>query len=164
GENDIEIEKEDLGEYFEIRRDKFYFKVPKNQYFFNENDCWARVYGDVAYIGISDFLQNQASDVMYVDLPAIDQEFEQFDDVGSFESVKTVLQLITPVSGKIIAVNKRLNDAPELLNQDPYREGWFVKIQLQNFEEDKELLLNGSEYFDLMKKKIEDEARKLHEV
>ncbi|NMC05205.1 MAG: glycine cleavage system protein GcvH [Candidatus Lokiarchaeota archaeon] len=156
------IDIDEKTEYFETQKDKFYFKVPKNAYMFNENDCWVRVYGKHAYLGISDFLQNQAGDILFIEMPAIGKEFGQFDDVGTFESVKTVLDLISPVSGKVIAVNKRLASAPELANQDPYHKGWFVKVELADFEEDKSLLLDGAAYFEFMKKNIEKEANKTH--
>ena len=87
-------------EYFNVSIDKYYFTVPKEGYFFNENDCWIKTNRNTALIGISDYLQNAASDIMFVDLPEIGMDVEQFDDVGSFESTKTVLQLISPGSGK----------------------------------------------------------------
>ncbi len=139
--------------YFDITVDKYYFTVPKEGYFFNENDCWIKPIGKTALLGISDYLQNAASDVLFVDLPEVGNMVEQFDDVGSFESTKTVLQLISPGSGKIIAVNKTLEQHPEYLNQDPYNKGWFVEIELENFEEDHELLMNCPQYFEYMKNK-----------
>ena len=151
-------------DYFDITVDKYYFTVPKKGYFFNENDCWIKPEAKTALLGITDYLQNAASDILFVDLPEIDRKVEQFDDVGSFESTKTVLQLISPGSGKIIAVNKNLEQHPEYLNQDPYSKGWFVEIELDNFEEDKELLLNGPEYFEYMKNKVFKEREHLDKM
>ena len=74
------------------------------------------------------------------------------------------MQLISPGSGKIIAVNKSLEQNPEYCNQDPYRKGWFIEIELDDFEEDKELLMNGSEYFDYMKDKILKEKNHLDQI
>jgi glycine cleavage system H protein len=88
----------------------------------------------------------------------------QFDDVGSFESTKTVLQLISPGSGKIIAVNKDLEQHPEYMNQDPYNKGWFVELEFDNFEEDSELLMNGPEYFKYMKQKAIEEKEHLDKM
>ncbi|MEM2957693.1 MAG: putative zinc-binding protein [Candidatus Jordarchaeaceae archaeon] len=155
------VEVRELGEieYFETVVDKFRFRVPKSGYYFNENDCWVKPMGKRALMGISDFLQNMASDIIFVEFPEIGLEFEQFDDIGSFESIKIVLQLITPASGKVTAVNKELEKSPELLNQDPYGRGWFVEVELKNFEEDKELLMDGPAYFEYMKKKIEEERK-----
>ncbi|MEM3586833.1 MAG: putative zinc-binding protein [Candidatus Jordarchaeaceae archaeon] len=154
-------ETRELGEIecFETVVDKFRFRVPKSGYYFNENDCWVKPMGKKALMGISDFLQNMASDIIFVEFPEIGLEFEQFDDIGTFESIKIVLQLITPASGKVIAVNKDLEKSPELLNQDPYGKGWFIEVELKNFEEDKELLMDGPAYFEYMKKKIEEERK-----
>lgn len=151
-------------DYFDITVDKYYFNVPKKGYFFNENDCWIKPDGKTALLGITDYLQNAASDILFVDLPEIGRDVEQFDDVGSFESSKTVLQLISPGSGKIISVNKNLEQHPEYLNQDPYNQGWFVEIELENFEEDKDLLMDGSDYFEYMKNKVMKEKDHLDKM
>ena len=153
-EDIVIVAKTERMDFFDITVDKFYFQVPKEGYFFNENDCWIKPDGDRALISITDYLQNQSSDIMFVELPKIGQEIEQFDDVGSFESVKTVLQLISPGSGKIVGVNKALEEHPEWMNQDCYQQGWFAELELKNFEEDKELLMDGPEYFEYMKEKI----------
>ena len=150
--------------YFDITVDKYYFTVPKNGYFFNENDCWMKPEGNTALLGITDYLQNAASDILFVDLPEIGREVEQFDDVGSFESTKTVLQLISPGSGKIISVNKSLEEHPEYLNHDPYENGWFAEIELRDIEEDVELLMDGPSYFEYMKTKIMKEKEHLNKI
>jgi len=145
---------------FEIKADKWTFRVPKNR-FYNENDCWAKADGSIATIGITDFLQNMVGDVIFVNLPALGTSVEQFDEVSSFESVKTVLDLLSPVSGVVKEVNEELRQRPELVNQDPYGKGWFVKIEVKDFEADKENLLGPEAYFDVMKRKIETEKLKL---
>jgi len=145
---------------FEIKADKWTFRVPKNR-FYNENDCWAKADGSIATIGITDFLQNMVGDVIFVNLPALGTSVEQFDEVSSFESVKTVLDLLSPVSGVAKEVNEELRQRPELVNQDPYGKGWFVKIEVKDFEADKENLLGPEAYFDVMKRKIETEKLKL---
>jgi len=149
-----------LSKNLEIRVDKWVFRVPLNS-FYNENDCWARLDGNIATVGITDFLQNMVGDIIYVDLPAIGTEIGQFDEVGSFESVKTVLDVLSPVSGVVREANENLRQRPELLNQDPYNEGWFVKIEVRNFEVDRENLLDASSYFEVLKRKIEAERQKL---
>jgi len=141
-------------DFFEITVDKYYFKVPKEGYYFNENDCWIKPEGKTALLGISDYLQNVAADILFVEFPEIGSEIEQFDDAGSFESSKTVLQLISPGTGKITRVNKALENNPELMNQDPYQRGWFIEIELKDFIEDGELLMKGLGYFEYMKEKI----------
>lgn len=144
-------------EYFEASIDKYRLRVPKTGYYFNENDCWVKPDGSTALLGITDYLQTNAGDILFVDLPKVGEEIEQFDDVGSFESTKTVLQLISPASGEIISVNRNLEEHPELLNEDPYQKGWFFEVKLKNFEEDKEFLMDCSHYFDYMTNKAEKE-------
>jgi len=114
--------------------------------------------GKTALVGITDYYQNKAGDIIFVELPEIGTEFNQFDEIADFESVKALLQLISPVSGKILAINKALPDNPEMLNQKAYEQGWLVEVELADFEDDKELLLNGPEYFEFMKKKIAEET------
>ncbi len=147
-------------DFFEIKADKWTFRVPKNR-FYNENDCWAKTDGNVAALGITDFLQNMVGDVIYVNLPTLGTSVEQFDEVSSFESVKTVLDLLSPVSGVVKEVNEELRQRPELVNQDPYGKGWFVKVEVKDFGADKENLLDPEAYFDVMKRKIETEKLKL---
>ncbi|MHA1804129.1 MAG: putative zinc-binding protein [Promethearchaeota archaeon] len=151
-------------EYFIITIDKYNFSVPKEGYFFNQNDCWIKPAEKTGLMGITDYLQNAAGDILFVDLPEIGRHVEQFDDVGSFESTKTVLQLISPGSGKVIAVNKELEQHPEYINQDPYRKGWFVEIELDHFEEDRELLMDGPEYFNYMKSRAMKEKEHLDKM
>ena len=148
---------------FEIKVDKWTFKVPKDR-FYNENDCWAKLDGKIATVGITDFLQNMASDIIYVELPKLGTEVEQFDEAGTFEAIKTMLDLISPVNGVIREVNEKLREKPELVNQDPYGEGWFIKIEVKDFEVDKENLLSADAYFEVMKRKIEAEHVKLKKL
>jgi len=145
---------------FEIKVDKWTFKVPKDR-FYNENDCWAKLDGKIATVGITDFLQNMTSDIIYVELPKLGTEVEQFDEAGTFEAIKTMLDLISPVNGVVREVNEKLRAKPELVNQDPYGEGWFIKIEVKDFEVDKENLLSPDAYFEVMKRKIEAEHLKL---
>lgn len=145
---------------FEIKVDKWTFKVPKDR-FYNENDCWAKLYGNIATVGITDFLQTMASDIIYVELPKLGTEVEQFGEAGSFEAIKTMLDLISPVSGVVKEVNEKLLESPELVNQDPYGEGWFVKIEVKDFESDRDALLDAIKYFEVLKKKVEAERLKL---
>ena len=145
---------------FEIKVDKWTFKVPRDR-FYNENDCWAKLDGKVATVGITDFLQNMTSDIIYVELPELGTEVEQFGEAGTFEAIKTMLDLISPVAGIIREVNEKLRERPELMNQDPYGEGWFIKVEVKDFEADKENLLGPDAYFEVMKRKIEAEHKKL---
>lgn len=144
----------------EIKVDKWTFRVPKDR-FYNENDCWTKLDGNMATVGITDFLQNMAGDIIYVELPEPGTVVEQFEEAGSFEAIKTMLDLLSPVAGVVKEINEELRQKPEFVNQDPYGEGWFVKIEVRDFEADKENLLGPDAYFEVMKRKIEAERLKL---
>src|SRR4030042_4695076 len=147
-------------EPYQIKVDKWTFRVPK-ELFYNENDCWARIEGDTAKVGITDFLQNMISDIIFVKFNELGSKIGQFDEIASFESTKSVLDLISPVSGTIKEVNEKLNQSPELANKDPYGEGWFAVIKLEDFENDRTTLLQAQDYFEALKRKVENERRKL---
>jgi len=147
-------------DHLEYKLDKWTFKVPKDL-LYNENDCWARIEDNTATIGITDFLQNVVSDIVYVELPSIGNHVEQFDEAGSLESTKANLDIISPVSGTILTVNNELKDTPDLANTDPYGKGWFIKIQLSDAAADKTNLIDASAYLEVMKKKAEKEHSKL---
>lgn len=142
--------------------DKFIFRVPESGYFFNENDFWARVVGGRARVGVSDYVQQSASDMVFFEPPAIGTELSIFDEVGSLETTKTALDIISPVSGKVVAVNQEVVEAPELINEDPYECGWAVEIELSDFEGDRQLLLDSSAYFDYLRHKAEKEHKELY--
>jgi glycine cleavage system H protein len=142
--------------------DKFLFKVPEAGYFFNENDCWARVEAGRARVGVSDYVQQSASDMIFFEPPTVGAEVSIFDEVGSLETTKTALDIISPVSGKVVAVNKEVVEAPELINEDPYERGWAVELELSDFESDMELLMDASAYFDYLKQKAEKEHEELY--
>lgn len=147
------IEPESV-EYNTFSHGKFIFKVPKANYFFNENDCWVMVSGNMARVGVSDYVQQNLSDILYVDPPEIGDEFEQFDDLGSIESSKAVFEIVSPVSGTVVAVNSSLSDAPELVNESPYEKGWLVEVKLSEFEEDQDLLHDCPAYFEFLQRKV----------
>jgi glycine cleavage system H protein len=143
--------------YQEFMVGKFIFKVPVSGYYFNENDCWARVEGNRALLGVSDYVQQSASDMVYFEPPPIGKEVAIFEEAGSLESTKTALDIISPVSGIVVAVNQELVEAPELINQDPYERGWAVEVELTDFESDRELLMDCTEYYSYLKDKVERE-------
>ena len=101
------------------------------------------------------------SDIIFVKFNELGSKIEQFDEIASFESIKSVLDLISPVSGTIQKVNGKLSQSPELANKDPYGEGWFAIIKLEDFENDRQNLLQAQDYFEVLKRKVETERRKL---
>jgi len=143
-------------DYETFQNGKFIFRVPKNpEIYYNENDCWAYVVGNRARIGVTDFVQQNLSDILYFTPPEIGDEIDQFGEVGDIESSKALVALISPVSGKVVATNEMLVQKPEMINENPYELGWVAEIELSDFESDKELLIGFDKYFELMKKKVE---------
>lgn len=101
---------------------------------------WIRAEGNTAYVGITDFAQSELGDIVYVDIPTLNQSLKKDEVFGTVEAVKTVSDLLLPVSGKILEINGALNDQPESVNKDPYGEGWMVKISVDNPAELNELM------------------------
>jgi glycine cleavage system H protein len=127
--------------------------VPENLHYSKDHE-WVRVEGDTAVVGITDHAQEQLGDVVYVELPKPGEDFAAHESFGSVESVKAVSEIFTPVSGKVAEVNGSLNDEPEKVNQDPYGEGWMIKITMTNSGE-VDSLLTAAEYEDFTKAESE---------
>lgn len=117
--------------------------IPSNLLFSKDHE-WLRIEGDTAYIGITDFAQQQLGDIVFVEVNDLG-EVEAGEVFGTVEAVKTVSDLLMPISATIVEFNSALEDNPELINQDPYGEGWIIKID--NFDDaDKADLLNAEDY------------------
>ena len=101
---------------------------------------WVRVDGDVATVGITDFAQGELGDIVYVDVDTVDETVEREDVFGSVEAVKTVSDLIMPITGEITEFNDALEDEPESVNSDPYGEGWMIKVNISDASELDDLL------------------------
>ena len=107
---------------------------------------WVRFKGDIAYVGITNFAQGELGDIVYVEIETINQKIEQGDVFGTVEAVKTVSDLFMPISGEIIEINQKLESEPQLVNNDPYGEGWMVKIKYDDVSQFDQLLdLNSYE-------------------
>lgn len=143
-------------EFLKVTHDKFVFPIPAEGYFFNENDAWVQVVGDRARVGITDYMQQSLTDITFFDPPEVGREVEQFDDLGAVESAKAVFDVISPVSGKVVAVNTALDDTPELINEQPYTGGWLVELALADLAADRELLLGAADYAFKVKQKAEE--------
>jgi glycine cleavage system H protein len=107
---------------------------------YSEEHEWARVEGDVATIGITDYAQEQLGDVVYVELPEEGDEVSANDTFGVVESVKTASDLYAPVSGKVTAANEALMDEPELVNSSPYEDAWMIQVEMSDPSELDELM------------------------
>ncbi|OLN33030.1 putative zinc-binding protein [Desulfosporosinus metallidurans] len=143
-------------DYEVYKKDKFIFRVPKEGLLFNENDSWVYISGNKARIGVTDYVQQSLSDIMFFTPPAVGNEVEQFGELGEIESGKAVFEVVSPVSGKITAVNEELSVAPELINQNPYEKGWIAEVELSDLESDKEFLLDFEGYFTILKRKVDE--------
>jgi glycine cleavage system H protein len=114
--------------------------IPENLFYTKDHE-YVKVENGVGIIGITDYAQGELGDIIYVDITGEPgSDVNQHDSVGSIEAVKTVSEVFSPVSGKIVGVNSGINDNASVLNSDPYGEGWIVKIELSNTEELKGLL------------------------
>ncbi len=114
-------------------------KIPENLKYTKDHE-WLRVEGSEGYIGITDFAQGELGDVVFVEVETVGETIEKEEAFGTIEAVKTVSDMFMPVSGEVIELNTALETAPELINKDPYGEGWVVKIKITKPEEINELL------------------------
>lgn len=122
---------------------------------YNETHQWAKIENGKVRVGITDFAQKQLKEIVYVELPEVGDEVSQGDEFGTIESVKAVSELYAPVSGTIVEVNEALEDSPEMINSDPYGEGWMIVIEASNLEEEKENLLSADDYAEIVEKELE---------
>ena len=99
---------------------------------YTESDEWVRVEGDEAVIGITDYAQDQLSDLVFVELPEVGDTFSKGDSFGVVESVKAAGDVNTPAGGEVVAVNEALEDTPETINEDPYGKGWIIRLKLDD--------------------------------
>ncbi|MCI7462471.1 MAG: glycine cleavage system protein GcvH [Bacteroides sp.] len=98
---------------------------------YSETHEWVKVEGDIATVGVTDFAQSEMGDITYVDMPEVDDEVSKDEEFGALESVKASSDLVCPVSGTVVENNAALEDAPELINQDPY-ENWIIKVKMSD--------------------------------
>lgn len=117
--------------------------IPANLKYTKDHE-WISINGDTATVGITDFAQGELGDIVYVEIEKIGENFLKEEVFGTVEAVKTVSDLFMPLSGEIIDINEILNEKPELVNDDPYGQGWMIKIKLNSSETTE--LLNSEEY------------------
>ena len=117
--------------------------VPANLKYTKDHE-WVRMEGNFAYVGITDYAQSELGEIVFVEIETVGETLEAGEIFGSIEAVKTVSDLLLPVSGEIVEFNEKLEDAPELVNDDPYGEGWMIKVAVG--EDSNEELLTAEEY------------------
>jgi glycine cleavage system H protein len=120
-----------------------------NELKYSKDHEWLKIEGDIAYIGITAFAQEELGDIVFVDIDTKGETLEKEEVFGSIEAVKTVSDLFMPISGEVLAFNDMLEDAPELINSDPYIDGWIIKILVSDSTE-LESLLDADSYKELV--------------
>ena len=113
--------------------------VPET-FLFTDDHEWVDINGDIATIGITDFAQGELGDIVFLEFPDLNTEFNKGESIGTIEAVKTVADIYMPLSGKIVALNDELNDNPSLVNNDPFKDGWMIKVQIMHLDEVSELM------------------------
>ncbi|MDL2224467.1 glycine cleavage system protein GcvH [Bacteroidales bacterium OttesenSCG-928-M06] len=119
-------------------------KFPENVKYTQDHE-WIRVEGDVAFVGITDYAQDQLGEIVFVEVTTEGETIEKNQVFGTIEAVKTVSDLLMPISGEVVEFNASLEDQPELVNSDPYGEGWIIKVAVQDASE-LESLLSADKY------------------
>ena len=117
---------------------------------YTETHEWVRDDDGSVTIGINDYAQDQLGDIVFVELPEVGAIFEKGEEFGTLESVKAVSEINMPVSGEVIAVNEALEQTPELINQEPYNDGWIIEVRLDDPDE-MQTLMSSSEYLEMLK-------------
>jgi glycine cleavage system H protein len=118
--------------------------IPDNLKYTKEHE-WVRLEGDVAVVGITDFAQGELGDIVFVEVETVDEALDADEVFGTIEAVKTVSDLFLPVAGEVVEFNEAVEDDPALVNNDPYGEGWLIKLKVNNLA-DVEALLDGKAY------------------
>lgn len=105
--------------------------LPENLKYTKDHE-WVRIEGDIAVVGITDFAQSELGDIVYVDIDTVEKQVSQEDVFGTVEAVKTVSDLFSPLSGTVLEVNQKLENSPELVNSDPYGDGWIIRMSVSD--------------------------------
>lgn len=144
-------------EFYDFKADKFVFKVKKGLLYSME-ETWTKVEGDKVRIGITDLAQRRGGDIVFVEVQEVGTSVRRGELVGSYETVKVVQDIVSPVEGVVIQNNPLIDSKPEVINSDPYGEGWLAVIKPESGVEG---LLSAEDYFEFMKTKVVDELKKI---
>ncbi|GAB4320648.1 MAG: putative zinc-binding protein [Promethearchaeota archaeon] len=142
---------------------KFVFRVPvgDGRLYYSWNDAWLYVErDDLAFVGITDYLQQNVGDVTAAELPRVGDHVEAFDPLAAVETIKTAIDVLAPATGTVVAVNVNLLEEPERINQSPHGAGWVCALRPDDLESELENLMDAREYFEFMKQKVDEEAQK----
>jgi glycine cleavage system H protein len=149
-----------MPEFLETTVDKFIFRVATDR-LYSDAHLWIKLEDKLARIGLSDYLQQTSGDVAFADLELAGTQLDPGDDLASVETIKVNLVLPSPISGVIKEINPSLEDAPELVNQDPYGEGWLALVEATDWETDRANLLDPETYYEAMKAEAQEESKEL---
>ena len=123
-------------------------KIPEDLRYTKDHE-WVKIEGNVATVGVTDFAQSELGDIVFVEIETLDEELKKEEVFGSVEAVKTVSDLFMPIGGTVIEINENIESSPELVNSDPYGDGWMIKIEI-NEASDIENLLSAEAYSSLI--------------
>jgi glycine cleavage system H protein len=149
-----------MPDYLETTVDKFIFKVATDR-LYNSDGTWVKEEDGRVRIGISDFIQQRSGDIAFADVQPLGTKLIPADLIVNIETIKVDMDLASPLSGTILEINPDMDEAPEVINQDPYGEGWILIVEPSNWEAEKAQLLDAQTYFEQMKVEAEEEAKKL---
>lgn len=149
-----------MTEFLETSADKFIFRVATDR-FYNGEGVWAKEENGRVRIGLSDFVQQRSGDVAFAEIKPVGTSLAFGDEAAVIETIKVTIAFSSPVAGKIVEVNPAMAEAPEVINQDPFGEGWLAVIESVDWATDRTRLLDPQVYFARMKTEAEEEAKKL---
>ena len=115
--------------------------IPENLLYTDEHE-WVKIDDNLATIGITDYAQGELGDIVFIEFPDLDLTFNKGESIGTIEAVKTVADIYMPISGKIVELNELLNDTPETVNNDPFINGWMLKIKIEDMDEASTLMVS----------------------
>ena len=149
-----------MADFLEFTIDKFTFRVATDRWYSDEG-IWAKPEGDRVRIGLSDFVQQRSGDVAFAEVKPVGTTLAPGDEVAVIESIKVNVSFASPIGGKVVESNLAMKDSPEVVNQDPFGEGWLAVVEPADWAADSRKLLDAQAYFGRTKKEAEKEAKKL---
>ncbi len=149
-----------MSEYLRTTVDKFELRVRKG-FYYTKDDLWVSLENGNARVGVSDYLQKTSGDVAFIEVAKTGSTVEKGKEFGTIESAKTTIELVSPLAGEVSEANDVLIQTPELVNSDPYGEGWLAIISPRNLQEDVRSFLSAEDYYRLMLEKLQAERGKL---
>jgi glycine cleavage system H protein len=148
-----------MSDFLEIKVDKFTFRVSVDRCY-NSEGIWTLAMGNTVRIGLSDYVQQHNGDIAFAEVKPEGTVLKVGDEAAAIETIKVNIMFSSPITGRIVRVNPLMETTPEIINQDPYEEGWLCEIEAKDWETDRKNLLDAAAYFDLIKSDAESEVKK----